>query len=807
MNSEDDPPGIESALAEQEARVARLDHELAEARAHLLDLRERQAVALGVRPSVPAPSPPGTSSRLSVPEKISRFRTLFRGREDVYPKFWHNPKLNRSGYAPACANEWFRGVREKPLLRGGDALNREFLPVTDRVIEDHLRGRHTIGVYPLLTDDTCWFLAADFDDDGWRDDVAAFAETCRTFGLEPSVERSRSGRGAHVWFFFSSPVPARTARTVGCFLITETMVRRHQLRLTSYDRLFPNQDTLPKGGFGNLIALPLQRSAAEQGNTLFLNDRWEPQADQWEYLASVERHTAAALELLAREAEKSGRILGVRAVRETDTQPEDQPWELAPSPMESQSRRLTDPVPECVAAVIAQRLFVPLVGLPSSLITQIKQLAAFQNPEFYQKQRLRLSTHDTPRIVSCAEELPAHISLPRGCLDDLQALLASYGVALVVEDRRTDGAAADVRFTGTLSAEQAQAVETLALTDTGVLVAPPGSGKTVIAIALLARRGRNALVLVHRRPLVDQWVSRIAAFTGLQSRDIGQITSGKRHVTGAIDVATVQSLVRNGVVDDLVASYGTVIVDECHHVAAVSIERVLSHVWARYILGLTATPTRRDGLHPIVHMQLGPVRHVIGTGAALRGRLSHRLIVRDTPFAAGLTEQSIQELYAALGASEARNDLLFDDILCALEVGRSPLVLTERRDHLEYLANRLRPFTRHLVVMHGGTGTKVRREVMRQLADIPPDEERLVLATGRYLGEGFDDARLDSLFLAMPFAWRGTLVQYAGRLHRAYAGKREVHVYDYVDRAIPVLVRMFEKRLRGYRAIGYQMDL
>ncbi|MEO7684609.1 MAG: DEAD/DEAH box helicase family protein [Gemmatimonadaceae bacterium] len=804
MNSEDHPSEVNSVLAAQEVCVAELEHQLAEARARLMDLREQEGASGGVRPATPAPSSSGPLARQSVPEKIALFRSLFRGRDDVYPKFWHNAKRGRSGYSPACANDWVQGVRENFRIKLGDS-NREFLPVTDRVIEDHLRGRHIIGVYPLLTDDTCWFLAADFDDEGWQDDVVAFVETSRTFGLAPSVERSRSGGGAHVWFFFSNPVPARTARTVGCFLITETMVRRHQLRLTSYDRLFPNQDTVPTGGFGNLIALPMQRAAAEQGNTLFFNDRWEPHADQWKYLASVRRHTAAALELLAREAKKCGRVLGVRAAHETDAQADDEPWELVPSRVASESRRFADPLPESVGVVIAQRLLVPLVGLPSPLITQIKQLAAFQNPEFYQKQRLRLSTHDTPRIISCAEELPTHLSLPRGCLDDLRALLASTGVALDVEDRRSDGAAADVRFTGTLSAEQTRAVEALARADTGVMVAPPGSGKTVIAIALLARRGRNALVLVHRRPLVDQWVSRISVFTGIPTHDIGQITSGKRRVTGVIDVATVQSLVRKGVVDDLVASYGTVIVDECHHVAAVSIERVLSHVRARYILGLTATPRRRDGLHPIVHMQLGPVRHVIGTGAALRGRVSHRLIVRDTPFAADLTERSIQELYAALGGSDARNDLLFDDILSALEERRSPLVLTERRDHLEYLAGRLRPFTRHLVVMHGGTRTKVRREVVRRLAEIPADEERLVLATGRYVGEGFDDARFDTLFLAMPFAWRGTLVQYAGRLQREYAGKRDVHVYDYVDRAIPVLVRMFEKRLRGYRAMGYQV--
>ena len=494
MNSEDDPPTIESALAEQEAQVARLDHELAEARARLAELRETHHSSNGSHPPAVA-SFSRRLSRLSVREKIALFRALFRGREDVYPRFWHNEKSGRSGYSPACVNGWAPAGGKRPPIKLGDSTGREFLPVTDRVIEDHLRGRHIIGVYPLLTDDTCWFLAADFDDDGWQDDVVAFVETSRKFGLAPSIERSRSGVGAHVWFFFSNPVPARTARTVGCFLLTETMARRHQLRLTSYDRLFPNQDTLPTGGFGNLIALPLQPAAAEQGNTLFLNEEWEPYADQWEYLASVERRTPAAFEILAREAEKSGGILGVRALHQaTDAQADDEPWELVPSRIASESRRVTELLPERIGVVIAQRLFVPVVGLPSPLITQIKRLAAFQNPEFYEKQRLRLSTHDTPRIINCAEELPDCLSLPRGCLDDLRTLLASHGVALDLDDRRSEGAAADVRFTGTLSAEQARAVEALAGTDTGVLVAPPGSGKTVMAVALLARRGRNALV-------------------------------------------------------------------------------------------------------------------------------------------------------------------------------------------------------------------------------------------------------------------------------------------------------------------------
>lgn len=790
-------------IAAQEARVAALTRQLAEEEARLSALRISAEKARLAQKTLPVLAPGALVPRVSVSAKIALFRSLFRGRDDVYPKFWHNARSNKSGYAPACENEWVHGVCNKPRVKCGECPNQAFLSTTDRVIEDHLRGRHVVGAYPLLKDDSCWFLAADFDDEGWQDDVTAFAESCRALGIVPSIERSRSGAGAHVWLFFASPTPARVARSLGCLLLTETMSRRHQLRLTSYDRLFPNQDVLPKGGFGNLIALPLQREAAEQGNTLFLTDRLEPFADQWSYLSNIPRLPLALIDAMVADAERRGTVLGVRAPDESDALLVKSPWRRPPSG-QRHSTVHTDPPPIRVEAVLAQRLFVNTAALSSAWISQIKRLAVFQNPEFYQKQRLRLSTHGTPRVISCAEELPEHLALPRDCASELQSMLNELGVDYACRDERFEGEPIAVSFEGTLSAEQDRAVNALTKTDTGVLVAPPGSGKTVMAIALLARRARNTLILVHRRPLVEQWVARIASFTGMSARDIGQITSGKRRVTGRIDVATVQSLVRKGVVDDMVAAYGQVIVDECHHVAAMSIERVLAEVRARYVTGLTATPTRRDGLQPIVHMQLGPVRHTMGSGAARSTFFSQRLVVRDTPFVDDGAERPIQEVYAALGSSAARNNLICEDVLSALEEGRSPILLTERREHLEYLAERLRPHARHVVVLHGGGGVKVRREALQQLAEIPPDEERLVLATGRYAGEGLDDARLDTLFLATPFAWKGTLVQYAGRLQRKYTAKHEVRIYDYVDRAVPVLERMFQKRMRGYRALGYE---
>jgi superfamily II DNA or RNA helicase len=456
--------------------------------------------------------------------------------------------------------------------------------------------------------------------------------------------------------------------------------------------------------------------------------------------------------------------------------------------------------------VVAQRLFVERDGLPSPLVNRIKRLAAFQNPEFYAKQRMRLSTATTPRVIACAEELPRHIALPRGCRDALEELLQDHGVVLVVDDRRHQGEAVSLRFVGTLTALQEKATRALLRHDIGVLVAPPGIGKTVLGTRLVAERGRSTLVLVHRLPLLDQWVAQLSMFLGIDEKEIGRIGGGKRKPNGRLDVAMIQSLIRKGTVDDLVAGYGQVIVDECHHVPAVSFERVLSEVKARYVVGLTATRQRRDGHHPILEMQLGPVRFSVDPRSqAARQPFEHRLIVRETGFRADgtATGLGIQHTYRALAGDESRNRMILDDVLRAIEEGRFPILLTERRDHLAYLAERLRGAVRHLVVLHGGMTPRKRRLPTTTLAEVPDGESCLVLATGRYAGEGFDDARLDTLFLAMPISWRGTLVQYAGRLHRLHARKTEVRIFDYVDREVPVLRRMFEKRLRTYRAIGY----
>ena len=449
-------------------------------------------------------------------------------------------------------------------------------------------------------------------------------------------------------------------------------------------------------------------------------------------------------------------------------------------------------------------LDVAQAGLPAGLHAEIKRLAAFQNPDFYQKQAMRFSTNGIPRIICAAEEHPAHIALPRGCEEELKTLLAEYSSRLEVEDRRCTGDPLEVTFQGQLTEVQQTAVEALRANDLGIFVAPPGTGKTVLGAYMSALRGVNTLVIVHRKPLLDQWRAQLQAFLGLSKNEVGQIGGGKHKATGLIDVAMIQSLASREGVMDLVGTYGHVIVDECHHAPAVSFERVMREVKARYVLGLTATPYRRDGLQRLLHFQCGPIRYQVQP-LSVEGQhpFSNRLLIRETRFFA---QGTIQDLYAALVADQQRNALILQDVRKALGEGRSPIVLTERRDHLELLVEALKDVVPHVVVLHGGVPAKARRLALQRLADVPPNQPRLILATGRYIGEGFDDPRLDTLFMAMPIAWKGTLVQYAGRLHRLHPGKQEVQIYDYLDDALAVFRKMFEKRMRGYRAMGYQVE-
>ena len=740
-------------------------------------------------------------------KRIALFRSLFRGREDVYARRWDNPD-GRSGYSPAALKDWKAINSSRPEDRKKvDQHTRKFLPLTERVIENHLLGKETIGVYPLLTDETCWFLAVDFDKKTWADDSRAFLDTCREWSVPAVLERSRSGNGGHVWIFFEDALPANTARKLGCAILTRTMEHRHQLGLDSYDRLFPNQDTMPKGGFGNLIALPLQFAPRRSGNSVFVDTDLRPYPDQWEFLSTIPRMFDVAAEEVITDAQRNGDLIGVRISIADDEDAQD-PCMLPPS-RKRMERPIEGPLPERVQIVRANLLYVEKQGLPPALLNRLLRLAAFQNPEFYKAQAMRLPTYAKPRVIACGQDFPQHIAVPRGCLTEVLALLQAHNVRPEVRDERFAGILIAAEFDGQLRPIQEEAVRGIGAHDEGILSAPTAFGKTAVAAWLIAKRKVNTLILVHRQQLLDQWQERLAMFLNTPANSIGHIGGGKMHRTGRIDVAVIQSLYLKDTVKDFVAEYGQVIVDECHHISAFTFEQVMRQVKAKYVVGLTATPTRKDGHHPIIYMQCGPVRFSMSARAMTETNpFEHRVIPRHTDFQMPpeLAEVTIQDVYGGLSNDVLRNEMITRDIVSAIEARRSPLLLTGRTEHLQYFAAKLNGAVKHVFVLKGGMGKKQRRQIAEAMAAVPDGESRVILATGSYIGEGFDDARLDTLFLAMPISWKGTLQQYVGRLHRLHDNKRVVQVYDYVDNGVPMLARMYERRMKGYSAIGYAIE-
>ncbi len=778
----------QSVLAALQAENARL---IALLETHGIDWHPPQPVA--TRPQEAEPS------RLSTAEKVALFRRLFQGRTDVYPIRWESKTSGKSGYAPACANEWRAGVCEKPRIKCANCSNRLLIPLSDEVIYDHLAGEHTVGVYPLLENDTCHFLAIDFDEAEWRDDARAFMRSCHELGVPAALEISRSGKGAHVWVFFANRVHARDARRLGSAIISHTCSRTRQLTLASYDRLFPNQDTMPKGGFGNLIALPLQKRSRENGCSVFVDMDLQPFSDQWAFLASMVLMAVDDIEPTILRAIGGVHPLDVTFIDEDDFAT---PWRHRTA----RSKRLAGQMPASLTVTLANQVYFEKAQLPQALANRLIRLAAFQNPEFYKAQAMRMSVWDKPRVIGRAENFPQHIALPRGCLDAALELLRDNGIACELHDERTSGDCIEVAFVGKLRMDQEAAVSGMLSFDTGVFCAPTAFGKTVTAAALIARRGVNTLILVHRTELLKQWQERLQTFLGVGKGVVGTVGGGKARPTGMIDIAVMQSISRQGEVDPLVENYGQVIVDECHHVGAVSFDAILKRSRARYVLGLTATPVRRDGQQPIIFMQCGPIRYTAAkpTGAPQDLTVSPRTRFAriDLPGDVG-----IQDVFRYLANDPARTEAIAAEIRSAYEQGRKVLVLTERTEHLHALMASLGDLNPAPFVLHGRMSRKQRAELVAELDGLPAGLPRVLLSTGKLIGEGFDHPPLDTLVLAMPVSWKGTLQQYAGRLHRENAGKVDVKIIDFVDTGHPALLRMWEKRQRGYRAMGYRVGM
>lgn len=771
---------IGSELEKIDERLSKLEQEKQSLLKWKHQLLARDGVSNEIAYAAKAPA--------STREKVALFGSLFRGREDVHAVRWEN-KQGRHGYALACDSEWRRGICHKPKVKCGECRNQAFQLLDDRALYEHLSGQRTVGLYPLLPGDYTWLLALDFDKSDWEEAVKALRYACSEWEIPCSVERSRSGDGAHVWLFFEQAIPARLARQLGFALLDKAMERHASLSFDSYDRLFPNQDFLPTGGFGNLIALPLQRGPRQSGNTVFIDEQFEPYPDQWQFLLSVKKLGRQKIEQCLEDVFHSG----------SDCNDELKPWEKGlPLPNHT--------VPDCTETVkmtLANRIYLAIETIPQALLARIKRLASFSNPVFFKTQALRFSTHGIPRFISLSQIEQGYLSVPRGCLDDVLALLSEHSINVDIDDKRMTGRRlSKLKFRGRLRPEQEKAVSALARYDTGVLHAPTAFGKTVTAIGLIQKRKVSTLILVHSRQLLDQWKERLGLF--LEGCEIGMLGGGKKHPSGEIDIATYQSMMhrKTNKVDERLFDYGQIIIDECHHISAPRYEVLLSEARAKYLLGITATPHRQDGHQPLIFMLAGPIRHTVKIDN--RHAFEQQVIVRrfSNPAPLGLSQVEarphIADIYRWLMHDEARNHQIVEDVVAEINEGRYPLLLTERREHATILADTLRLRGITCEVLRGAMRVKERDAAMAAL-----DDAQVLIATGKYIGEGFDLPRLDTLFLGLPISWKGSLAQYAGRIHRRSEGKVRVTIYDYVDSTLPTLERMFKRRKNAYEALGY----
>lgn len=736
---------------------------------------------------------------ISSEEKIQIFMNAFKGRTDLYAKRWTSNKTGKSGYSPVCKNEFSLYKCDKPRVKCSECPYRELLPLTEDVVKKHLKGEITIGIYPLLPGDLCNFLAIDFDKSTYEKDVISFWNLCDELDVPIYVEKSRSGNGAHVWIFFETSIPARIARKMGNILLTKTM-EKTSLELDSYDRLFPNQDTMPKGGFGNLIALPFQGESSKKGKTVFVNKYFETEKNQINILKNLKRM-------------KSNKVNDFIDKYKEDDFEEPNTEEVLNDDEIPKKENIRETIfKNNVECIFENQIYVKKLKLLPNEVTYLKRLASFTNPQFYELQKLRMPIFykTTPRIISCFEEDERYLILPRGCMDKIREICEKSNVKLIIKDTRENESETNYQFKGKLNKKQEKAMNELLKYDTGILCAATGFGKTVISAQIISILKMNTLIIVNRNNLLEQWKEKLSYFLNINKKEIGQIGASKEKLNGKLDVASFQSLYKREDLDEILNKYGLVIVDECHHVAAYSFEKVLKAVRSKYVYGLTATPTRKDGWHKIIYMQCGDIRvRVSNKEIKQNKKMEHIVIVKRTNYKYISTEENekvkISEILNDMGYNIFRNSLIVEDIKKCILEGRIPIVLTERVEHLKILKEKLEELKVPVVIYKGNMGKKKAKEVKNILeeADIN-NKPRIILATSSSIGEGFDDSRLDTLFLTMPVSWKGRIVQYVGRLHREHEGKEKVIVYDYLDN-MKVLEKMYNRRLKGYKIAGYEI--
>ena len=735
-------------------------------------------------------------------EKIELFLSLFRGREDVCAKRWRN----KPGYSPYCFNDFKPAICNKPKIKCTECKNSKFAPLNSEQLKKHLMGEEVLGLYPMTSKDTCYLLVMDFDEASWKDDSTIIRNICTENEIPVYVERSRSGEGCHLWFFFEKEISAALARSFGMAILNLAMQKCGSIKFDSYDRLFPSQDFLQKDGFGNLIALPLQKEARRQSNSIFIDENFEEIKDQWHYLSQVQKLSKDFVEKFSK-VHKISNLNKKNKAKEQDEYKEE--FNIGKSDFpEKLILKKNNGIAICKDGISPKGLFI------------LRKMSSYLNPEFYTKQAMRQSTFGTPRITVMYEENDNTIIIPRGLELKLFSMLEEYGIKYSAIDDRIVGRKLKVNFKGELREKQQLAFEAMNKFDNGVLSATTGFGKTVIGARIIAEKKLSTLILVHTKELATQWKERLEQFLEIDERVevrkknvsiIGQLGGGKNSINGIIDIAIMQSMFeKDKSIKPLINQYGLILVDECHHISAANFNRILSYASAKYVYGLTATPVRKDGHHPIIFMQCGPIRYKVDAKQEAKQRnFNHFVVPRFTsarmPINKEEKEWHITEIYQYICESNYRNALIVKDLEEAINSGRNPLVLTERTSHIDILVKMLNGKDFQVIVLSGELTAKKRKEALDKIKTLKNGDKYVIVATGKLIGEGFDEARLDTLFMAMPIAWKGTIAQYAGRLHRNYEGKNEVIIYDYVDVHIPVLERMYHKRLTAYRSVGYSI--